>query len=98
MKAFYAFLAVLWTLMLAAIGVQLYQINQNLSWVSAPIKGLAGLSEPRTVSGRPETREERRERYAKENQEMCEDMADRLGVPSTSCAPKKAASARPAQK
>lgn len=59
MRAFLAVLAVVWTLLLSAIGIQLYQINQHLAWVSAPIRGLHSMATTAINADATKTREQR---------------------------------------
>lgn len=59
MRALTAVLAVVLTLLLGVIAVELHQINQHLSWVSGPIQGLAAIGRESIAQSKTETREER---------------------------------------
>lgn len=93
MRAMLAVIALVWTLLLAVIALQLYQINQSLEWVSAPVRALGSMAATPTVNGRSETREERRARYRREQQAITEDIEDRLGLPIKKATPNAASTA-----
>ena len=76
MRAFLAVMSVVLALLLGVIALELHQVNQHLAWVSAPIKGVASLGEPVMVNGRPETREERIARRARDIQESSDEAAE----------------------
>lgn len=76
MRAFMTVLALVWTLLLGAITLQLRTLNQHLSWVSGPIRGLAAIGAQPTKVETPEEREHRIERKAREQIEAVDEQAE----------------------
>lgn len=98
MRGLLAILAVLWTLLLCAIAVELYRIDKSLAWISAPIQGIAALANTSNHPARTETREQRIERKAREQHEATDETVavltramelDRQGKAATAQRPQK---------
>jgi len=91
MRAFLVVLAVVWTLLLASIAIDLRSLNQSLSWLRISPSTASALA--RTAAGEPiaETREQRRARYGRELKAATERLEDYLNAPI----PKDDQSAKP---
>jgi len=98
MRVLIAGVAVVWTLLLGAIALQLYQVNDSLSWLSAPWRNLA-TSTTRTASEhKHETREQRIERKVREQREIVDEDAEIIKRLLIRDPPSKAATARPSRR
>lgn len=97
MRAIIAGLALVWTLLLGAIAVQLYQVNQSLAWISAPIRGLAEIGRQAKAPEKTETREERIERKAREQRESVDEAVEIFKRSMELDARDTAATARPSR-
>lgn len=71
MRAFMVVLALVWTVLLASIALDLRDLNRSLGWLRLP----TGASSTALAT---ETREQRRERYRREAQERYERLIDQL--------------------
>lgn len=98
MRALIASLALLWTLLLGAIAVQLYQINQSLAWVSAPVRALAAAGAHAGGDATAETRDERIDRKARELHELGDEYAETLRRAFELRASDKSATAPPSRR
>ena len=97
MRAFLAALAVVWTLLLGTIAFQLRQINEHLSWVSGPIRGLAAIGRQAEAEAATETREQRIARRARELQEATDESSEVLRRSLNASRPGKSPTAKPSQ-
>lgn len=98
MRGLVAILAVVWTLLLCAIAVELYRIDKSLAWISAPIQGIAAMAGATNRPAVVETREQRIERKAREQHEATDETVavltramelDRQGKGATAQRPRK---------
>lgn len=76
MRAFAVALALVWTVLLGAIALQLHELNTHLAWLGAPVRGLAARVAELTPASAPETREQRVERKAREMNDASDENAD----------------------
>lgn len=97
MRAFLAALAVVWTLLLGTIAFQLRQINEHLSWVSGPIRGLAAIGREAEAQAKTETREQRIERRVREMTEGQDEQTEILSRVLTGDRPRKSPTAKPSR-
>lgn len=91
MRAFMAVLALVWTLLLTSIALDLRALNRSLAWLRLPT-GVA------TAGAVTETREQRRERYKRESDAMYDDLIDRLHAAGAIDARSFPSKSRPSQK
>lgn len=71
-----AVFAVVWTLLLGAIALELRAINRHLAWVSAPIEAIAAGGRAELARRATETQEQTRERLAEERRAQIAEYAD----------------------
>lgn len=75
-------LAVVWTLLLVGIAVELYRIDVSLSWLSAPVKGIdAAIHEAIAHPPKPETEAQRAARLKADGERASTDMSYIMGFP-----------------
>lgn len=98
MRAALLALAVVWTLLLTGVAIELYRIDQSLSVISAPVRGLAGAASRASVAATPETREQRIERKAREINELGDELRDVLTRSLDLQGQDKSATARPSRR
>lgn len=91
MRAFMVALALVWTLLLTSIALDLRALNRSLGWLRLPA------SAPSSVAS-TETREQRRERYKREAQETYERIIDRLDAAQAINAQDATSKSQPARK
>lgn len=78
MRTLLATLAVLWTLLLAAIAVELYRIDQSVAWMGAPTRSVTSSLSDLAAAGKNESRQQRIERKALEIQKLRDNFEEAL--------------------
>lgn len=98
MRALVATLAVVWTLLLGAVALELYRIDRSLAWISAPVRGLAVSGSPASPAAASETREQRIDRKAREINATADETRDVLTRSLELQPPAKSAPALPSRR
>jgi len=98
MRVLIAGVAVVWTLLLGAIAIQLYHVNDSLSWLSAPWRDLATSATRTAGEHKKETREQRIERKVREQRDIVDEDAEIMKRLLIHDPPGKAATARPSRR
>lgn len=78
MRAITAAFAIVLTVLLSVIAIELYRIDQSLAWLSAPVKGIASAVASSSSSATTETRQQRIDRKAREINDVSEETRDVL--------------------
>lgn len=98
MRAFFAVMAVVIAALLVTIAVELHRINDNLTWVSGPIKALAAIGATSTTPDTPEARERRIAERARAIRESADESAEVMRRVLTDPPKNAAAKSRPSPK